>query len=197
MECGGSAKLGGGQEEVGIAKHVVGSSWCQLGAGGQRAWVGTLGLVSSGLLQLFSFVTYTVLRLPYCSILEFQGPRTFGALGTEKDSHAQGWGDWPRQGHPVSLVTRPEPEFPLCLDVCQPCGLRGGKEGTYEGYEEGLHADRGQKPLCRAMRPRQGRRKARNTTGHMFEISSGVDPVMLGLGEGGSTESPASQSSKK
>lgn len=44
----------------------------------------------------------------------------------------RGGGDWPRQGHPVSLVTRPEPEFPLCLDVCQPCGLCGGKEGTYE-----------------------------------------------------------------
>lgn len=48
MECGGSAKLGGGQEEVGIAKPVVGSSWCQLGAEGQRVGVSTLSLVSPG-----------------------------------------------------------------------------------------------------------------------------------------------------
>lgn len=92
VECGGSAKLGGGQEEVGIAKCVVGSSWCQLGAGGQRAEVGTLGLISPGLLQLFSFVTYTVLLLLYCSILELQGQRTFEALCTEQSSNAQGWG---------------------------------------------------------------------------------------------------------
>lgn len=46
MECGGSAELGGGQEEVGIAKPVVGSSWCQLGAEGQRVGVSTLSLVS-------------------------------------------------------------------------------------------------------------------------------------------------------
>lgn len=45
MECGGSAKLGGGQEEVGIAKPVVGSSWCQPGAEGQKVGMGTQSLV--------------------------------------------------------------------------------------------------------------------------------------------------------
>lgn len=56
MEYGGKAKLGGGQEEVGIAKCVVGSSWCQLGAGEQRAWMGTPGLVS----QVFSYHFYNI-----------------------------------------------------------------------------------------------------------------------------------------
>lgn len=56
MEYGGKAKLGGGQEEVGIAKCVVGSSWCQLGAGEQRARMDTPGLVS----QVFSYQFYNI-----------------------------------------------------------------------------------------------------------------------------------------
>lgn len=59
MECGGSAKLGGGQEEVGIAKPVVGSSWCQLGAEGQRVGMSRGAWSPLCLPQLFSFVTHS------------------------------------------------------------------------------------------------------------------------------------------
>lgn len=58
MECGGSARLGGGQEEVGIAKLEVGSSWCQLGAEGQRVGVSTLSLVSPGSPPAVQFCYY-------------------------------------------------------------------------------------------------------------------------------------------
>lgn len=84
MECGGSARLGGGQEEAGIAKPVVGSSWCQLGAEGQRVR-GRGEDPEPGLPWLSlgcSVLLHAVLLLPYWSSLTSQGQRAFAQKRT-------------------------------------------------------------------------------------------------------------------
>lgn len=52
-ECGGSVKAEGGQEEVGSAKGAVGTSQCQLGAGGGWARGGSSHPILSPGLVLF------------------------------------------------------------------------------------------------------------------------------------------------
>lgn len=58
-ECGGSVKAEGGREEVGSAKGAVGTSQCQLGAGGVGQGKGALTLFFLQVLFCFARKTDT------------------------------------------------------------------------------------------------------------------------------------------